>query len=77
MRLSNANRVIIGQVNINSIRNKFSSLFSMIDNKIDILLITETKLDDSFPIGQFCIKGYSTPYRLDRSSKGGGIMIFV
>ena len=34
---------------------------------IDILIITETKLDDSFPEAQFFIEGFLKPYRLDRT----------
>ena len=37
----------------------------MIKDNIDILLVSETKLDDIFSIGQFCIDGFSTPNRLD------------
>ena len=37
------------QININSTRNKFQFLVSQIINNIDVLLISETKLDDSFP----------------------------
>ena len=36
----------------------------LIKDKIDIFLISETKLDNYFPNGQFLIKGYSTPFRL-------------
>ena len=35
-------------------------------------MISETKIDESFPKGNFLIEGFSTPYRLDRDSKGGG-----
>ena len=42
-----------------------------------ILLASETKLDDTFPVGQFCINGYSTPYRLDRTSHGDGILLYI
>ena len=35
------------------------------------------KVDDTFPVGHFFVKGFSTPYRLDRNRHGGGIMIFV
>ena len=35
----------------------------------DILLITETKLNDTFPEGQFCITGFLT-FREDRDGKG-------
>ena len=44
---------------------------------MDILLISETKLDNSFPNGYFLIKGYSTSYRLDRDAQGVGIMLFT
>ena len=37
-------------------------------------MISETKLDNSFPEGQSLIEGYSKPYRIDRNSHGGGIM---
>ena len=35
-------------------------------------MISATKIDDSFPKGNFLIEGLSTPYTLDRDSKGGG-----
>ena len=44
---------------------------------IDILIITETKLDDPFPVSQFEIDGFSTPFRLDRNKNGGGILLFI
>ena len=47
----------------------------MIENNADILLISETKLDDSFPSGQFKICGFSMPYRFDRNSLSGILYI--
>ena len=44
---------------------------------IYVLMICETKIDDSFPTEQFIIEGYSTIYRLDRNDRGGGIMLIV
>ena len=44
---------------------------------IDILIITESKLDDTFPKAQFIIEGYSAPFRIDRSKNGGGVIIYV
>ena len=52
-------------------------LMSLIKNNVDILMISETKLDESFPDGQFTVKGYSKPFRLDRNKNGGGIMLYV
>ena len=77
IRKGNFNRLVIGHININSIRNKFENLVQQITNNVDILLISETKLDSSFPEGQFLIPGYSSPYRLDRNCHGGGIMLYV
>ena len=44
---------------------------------IDVLVITETKLDDSFPTLQFLMKGFVEPFRLDRNRNGVGVMIFI
>ena len=41
-------------------------------NKIAILVITESKLDNSFPASQFLIDGFHTPYRFDRKRGAGG-----
>ena len=77
IRIKNANRLIIGHLNVNSLRNKFEMLEEFIEDKIDISLISETKLDSSFPTWQFVIKGYSTPFRLDRNQNGGGLLLYV
>ena len=50
---------------------------NIIKNEIDVLMISETKMDNSFPISQFTITGYSIPFRLDRTSHGGGILLLV
>ena len=67
-------KLIMGHININSIRNKFDALSLIVRNNVDILMISETKLDDSFPTAQFLLHGFSAPYRLDRNSKDGGIL---
>ena len=77
LKLRNLNRLIFGQININCIRNKFELLFSLVSNNIDVLLISETKIDNTFPVSQFCVPGYSVPFRLDRTGNGGGIMLYV
>ena len=42
-----------------------------------LFIITETKLDKSFPSGQFLLHGYSEPFRLDRNHFGGGLLVFL
>ena len=44
---------------------------------IDILVLTLTKLDDTFPTAEFLMKGFSEPCRLDRNRNGGGVMIYI
>ena len=77
IRKSNLNRIVVARLNINSLRNKFDYLIKQITGNIGILMISETKLDSSFPTGQFLINGYSEPFRIDRNSQGGGIMLYV
>ena len=77
IRQNNINRPILGQLNINSIRNKFSFLASQIGHNLDVLLISETKHDDTFPTAQFLIDGFKKPYRLDRCSKVCGLLLFL
>ena len=76
-RVRHVGKLIFATLNINSIRYKFDELKSLIAGNIDLLVVTETKLDESFPTEQFFIEGYSAPYRLDRNKHGGGILIYV
>ena len=64
-------------MNINSIRNKFDTLTYIIGNNIEIILISEKKIDDTFPTDQFFIKGFSAPYRQDRNRTGGRLLLLA
>ena len=64
-------------LNVNSVRNKFTDLQTIINRNVDIVLIAETKLDASFSSAQFTLEGYHTPYRLDINNKSGGILVYV
>ena len=63
LRVNNPLRIIVGQLNINSIRNKYKygTPYSIFKQKIDILLVSQTKIDDTYSLAQICIEGYSTP----------------
>ena len=58
-------------------RNKFDALTQQITGNVEILMLSKTKLDDSFPEVQFLIPGYSAHYRIDRTCHGGGLMLFT
>ena len=80
IRKRNPKRIIIGHLNINSIRNKIEMLSDLMKQRLDLLLISETKIDQSFPTNQFCIPGFSPPFRLDRTvhgAHGGGILMYL
>ena len=70
-------KLIIAHLNINSTTNKFESLSFMVENNVDMLLISETKLDDSFPSGQFKICGYGMPYQNDANSMSIGLLVYI
>ena len=50
IRLKNVNNIIIAQININSIRNKFELLSHYISSNTDISIVKETKLDNSWAV---------------------------
>ena len=77
IRTKNLNNVVIGLLNVNSFNAKFDSIRSIVIDKIDILVLVETKLDDTYPTSQFIMGGYSSPFRRDRNRYGGGILIYV
>ena len=58
MKFQSPDKLILGHLNSNSIRNKFDALNFVIDNKIDIFLISETKLNDSFSYGLVYNQGF-------------------
>ena len=76
-KISNVNRLVIGHLNIIYLRNKRGSLKLLIKGNIVILVITETKLDSSFPSLQFAIEGYSLPFRVDKNIYSGGVLIYI
>ena len=71
------NNVIVSNLNINSLSSKFDDLKVLMTDMFDILVITETKLDNTFPVSQFHIERFSIPYRLDRNRNGGGVTVYV
>ena len=77
IRQENINKLVFAHINKNSLRNKFELLVDQVKGNIDVLMISETKIDDSSPLGNFLTCRFSKPYRLDRDSLGGGILLYV
>ena len=78
LKLKYVNKVLFGNLNICSLGQdgKFESLVYMIDSNLDIIVLTETHLDETLSTRQFPIDGFK-PYRVDKMKKGGGVMIYV
>ena len=67
IRVENINNIIVGNLNVASLPNKIDELRFVVEDKLDILMLTETKLDETFPTTQFKIDGFAIPYRQDRN----------
>ena len=74
-RIIYAKNIIIGHLDINSIRNKFDTLDNII-KAFDIFLISESKLDNTFLINQFTIGGYKV-FRRDRKRFESGLILYI
>ena len=53
----NLNNLVVAQLDINSLRLKFDNLLQKITGNVDILRISESKLDNNFLEGQDLIEG--------------------
>ena len=52
-------------------------LSTLLKDKVGILTIAETKIDESFPTSQFPMDKYKLPYRLDKTKTSGGLLVYV
>ena len=76
-RAKHAKNLVACHLNINGVRSKFTEVAEILShNTIDILFLSETKIDSSFPIAQFCVHGFKN-HRADRNSCGGGVMALI
>ena len=52
-------------------------LSQLIKENVDILSIAETKIDETFSENEFLLNSFKKPFRLDKSTNRGGLMVFV
>ena len=67
----------MAHININSLENKCNMLTNRTVENIDILMNSETTLDNKFPHALCNLKNSSNPYKLDKNSHGRGILLYV
>ena len=78
LRFDYPKNLLYGYLNINSLRNKIHDLRQMKhDVPIDYFVISETKLENSFPNAQLTFNNYEIRVRRDRDKHRGGLIGFV
>ena len=70
-------KIKITHIIINPIRNKLDLLSDQVKGNVDILMISETKIDKNSPTCQFEIDGFNTPFWAGMAQNGGDIMLYV
>ena len=77
-RLKYLKNPLLGYLNINSLRNKITDLRIILKEiSLDYFVVSETKLDETFPTAQFNINDYEIRARRDRDKYGGGLIEFI
>ncbi len=77
MRSNYVKNVTLGHININSVRNKIEFIHDILSNNLmDVLMISETKIDHSFPNANFAMTDYKL-YRNDKNTRSGGLMLYI
>ena len=72
IKLSNVNRLIMGQLNVNGLKNKIDPIKLLAEGNIDVLVITESKLDQSFPFNNSLLTVFHCLIDVTEMPKGEG-----
>lgn len=76
LRQRDSRGLTVLHLNVNSLQNKLEEVKILIDDiKAQVVFLTETKTDSSYPNSQFKLEGYNM-YRNDRAKGGGGVMAY-
>jgi hypothetical protein len=77
IRCKYRNNMIVSHLNVNSLNLKFNEVHDLIvRSKFEVIVLSETKLDESYQNALYVIEGYNM-YRQDKRSNSGGMMIYV
>ena len=72
------NNLRIGVVNINAMRGKRAELAELVNSTwADILVITETKIDNTMKISEFLPRHFDGSIHRNRNAHGGGVMLVM
>ena len=76
IRKSYVKTIIVGQLNINSLRNNILSVKELSSHNLDLLLINKTNLNDNFLNARLQINGYKY-LRKDTNVFGGDLCFYI
>ena len=68
------NKLKFTHININNIRNQLDLHSDQVKINVDILIISKTKVDESFLVCKFKIDGFNALFQGYKNQKGGDIM---
>ena len=75
LRFESSKNLLCGYLNIISLRNKVQDLRLIIhDVPLEYFVLSETKLENSFPNAQLTINNYEINAGRDRDKHGGGLI---
>ena len=75
--LNNIKGLRVASLNVNSMVKHIDELRILLESKpTDILLINESKIDDTVPDNEIYINGYNI-IRNDRNRNGGGVIMYL
>ena len=79
IKLKYVNKLVIGNLNICTLakEGKLEDLTYIVKENLDILVLTETKLDETYSDASIHISGFSRPFRVDRNKYGGGVLVYI
>ena len=71
------NKLSVAQLNINAVEKKFIETRFFLDKQlVEILVINESKIESTIDDSLFIALNYEL-HRLDRTRRGGGVIIFL
>ena len=73
MKICLPDKLILGNVYIISIRNKFDSLVCMLHKNVNVIFISEM----NFLLARLKIEGFTSLCSYDRNDKGGGLLLYI
>jgi hypothetical protein len=77
IRTQNVNNVIISHLNVNSLGSKIDEIKELQRKcKLDVLVLSETKLDGSYKQEVLDIDGFCC-IRKDKRSNSGGLVVYI